>query len=421
MGIRLGIIADDFTGATDIASFLAQSGWWVIQLNDIPAGGGDVVAADAVVLSLKSRSCPAERAVALSLQAAEYLQTQGCQRLYFKYCSTFDSTPKGNIGPVTDMLLELTGSPMAVLCPALPVNGRTVVHGHLFVNGELLNESGMKNHPLTPMTDASLMRVMAQQSQGECGLVSLDQVRAGKAAVRAQLHYLQQKGVRYAVLDAMTYEDLSTLAAALPEELLLTGGSGLAGALAALEPKVGSVTKQIMPKMAGQSLVLAGSCSVMTNRQVEFYRQIAPSQAIDVERALNDSTTYLQELINWFQAQPSGLAPMLYATRPADEVKAIQQRFGVAAAGNAIESLFAILAERLAELGVNKFIVAGGETSSLLVQRLGVSGFVIGDAIAPGVPWVKDVHRDLWLALKSGNFGENNFFIKAQEFYHESQ
>lgn len=417
MSIRLGIIADDFTGATDIASFMALSGWQVIQLNGIPDETLDISTADAVVISLKSRSCPAEEAIALSLQASEWLQAHGCQRLYFKYCSTFDSTPAGNIGPVTDRLLALTGAPLAIICPALPVNGRTVVHGHLFVNGQPLNESGMQNHPLTPMTDANLLRVMEKQSQGECGLVSLDRIRAGEAAVRVQLNQLQQQGKRYAVVDAMTHGDLATLAAAIPDDLLLTGGSGLAGAIAALTPQPRKAVAQVMPQAQGGSLILAGSCSTMTNRQVAFYRQQAPSQAIDVERALDDSAGYLQELIAWVQAQPAGQAPMLYATRPADEVKAIQQRYGVEAAGTAIESLFASLAERLSQLGVNKFIVAGGETSSLLVQRLKVSGFAIGDAIAPGVPWVKDVQRDLWLALKSGNFGEENFFIKAQEFY----
>lgn len=417
MAIRLGVIADDFTGATDIASFMAQSGWRVIQLNGIPQHALDVSAADAVVISLKSRSCPADTAIALSLQAAQWLQARGCQRLYFKYCSTFDSTPAGNIGPVTDSLLNLTGAPLAVLCPALPVNGRTVVQGHLFVNGQLLNESGMQNHPLTPMTDANLLRVMAQQSQGACGLVSLDCVHEGVSSVRRTLQQLQQQGKRYAVLDAMTHSDLAILAEAIPGDALLTGGSGLAGAIAALSPAVDRAAENIKPSPQGASVVLAGSCSGMTNRQVASYRQRAPARIIDVERALHDSARYVEDLIAWFQAQPAGLAPMIYATRPADEVKAIQTRYGVEASGTAVETLLAMLAEQLALLGVNKFIVAGGETSSLLVQRLAIAGFAIGDTIAPGVPWVKEIQRDLWLALKSGNFGDETFFFKAQEFF----
>lgn len=415
MAPQLGIIADDFTGATDIASFMALAGWQVVQLNGIPDMGDDYADVDAIVISLKTRSCAASEAVKQSRQAAEWLQERGCKRLYFKYCSTFDSTAAGNIGPVTDGLLEMTAVPMAVLCPALPVNGRTVIHGHLFVNGRLLNESGMQNHPLTPMTDANLMRVMESQAAGECGLVSLNTVRAGKEAIQTQLASLKSAGKRYVVLDAMSDEDLCTLAASLPEEVLLTGGSGLAGAIAAQRPMPHAHGTFIGPSRTGGCVVLAGSCSTMTHQQVSRYRQLAPAAAIDVARAVDDSEAYVEELVGWYQKQSAPLAPLLYATRPAEEVKAMQARYGVEVVGKAIEALLASLAVRLHQLGVNKIIAAGGETSSLLVQRLQVSGFAIGDAIAPGVPWVKDVRRPLWLALKSGNFGDENFFIKAQE------
>lgn len=419
MTLQLGIIADDFTGATDIASFMAQAGWKVIQLNGIPVEAVDMTGLDAIVISLKSRSCPASEAVALSRQAALWLNHHGCKRLYFKYCSTFDSTPEGNIGPVTDMLLQLMQSSLAVLCPALPVNGRTVTAGHLFVHGQPLNESGMENHPLTPMTDANLMRVMEKQASGACGLVPLSCVHAGNVAIQAKITELQAEGKRYAVLDAMTEEDLLTLAAALPEGVLLTGGSGLAGALATLQPGNGLNDATELSATAGKALVLAGSCSSMTNQQVQYYRQLAPSRAVDVPRAVEDSSAYLEELVDWCQSQSGALAPMIYATRPVEEVKALQARFGVTVTGSAIENLLASLAVKLSQSGVNKIIVAGGETSSLLVQRLGVSGFTIGKSIAPGVPWVKDVNRPLWLALKSGNFGDERFFATAQEIYHE--
>ncbi|EMQ2085180.1 four-carbon acid sugar kinase family protein [Salmonella enterica subsp. enterica] len=419
MSIRLGIIADDFTGATDIASFIALSGWSAVQLNGVPARYVDISAADAVVISLKSRSCAAEEAKRLSHEACEWLQSQGCQRIYFKYCSTFDSTPAGNIGPVTDLLLELTHSPMAVLCPALPVNGRTTVYGHLFVNGRLLNESGMQNHPLTPMTDAWLPRVMERQATGECGLVSLDQIQIGKKVICQQLMALQLQGKRYAVLDAVSSADLHALACAIPDNLLLTGGSGLAAAIAALHPKAENPSSERVPPARGKSLVLAGSSSVMTNRQVAFYRQHAPSMALDIGRVLDDGETYRRELIAWYLTQPGEYAPMFYATRPANEVKTIQQRYGAEAAGAAIESLIADLASQLVHHGVNKIIVAGGETSSLVVQQLGIRGFVVGKAIAPGVPWVKDIASDMWLTLKSGNFGDEHFFINAQELFHE--
>ncbi|HAU5566482.1 TPA: four-carbon acid sugar kinase family protein [Serratia fonticola] len=417
MAPKLGIIADDFTGATDIASFIALAGWKVIQLNGIPDDKVDLANVDAVVISLKSRSCAVAEAQALSRQAMKWLNHQHCKRLYFKYCSTFDSTALGNIGPVTDLLLTETGLNMAVLCPALPINGRTVVHGHLFVHGQPLNESGMQNHPLTPMTDANLLRVMEKQASGECGLIPLSCIQAGKQAIQSHLLALQQAGKRYAVLDALTDADLMTLAASLPEDVLFTGGSGLAGALAASQPHNPMREDQAIPAREGNSVVLAGSCSLMTNQQVARYRQTAPAKAIDVERAVEAGDAYLQELTDWYQSQPKDWAPLIYATRPAEEVKAMQARFGLEIVGSAIENLLAALAVRLNQLGVNKIIAAGGETSSLLVQQLGVKGFTIGDAITPGVPWVKDVHRSLWLALKSGNFGDENFFFKAQEIF----
>lgn len=415
MATKLGVIADDFTGATDIASFMMLAGWRVMQLNGTPDHTMDLSQVDGVVISLKTRSCPAEEASRLSLAAAHWLQRQGCERLYVKYCSTFDSTPAGNIGTTVDALLADTGTSFAVLCPALPVNGRTVVLGHLFVHGQLLNESGMQNHPLTPMTDASLVRVMERQSQGKCGLVPLNVVRAGKAAISQHIADLRQQGYRYALLDALEEQDLNALAAAMPTDVLLTGGSGFAGAFAACQPTAGDHNSREKPPRQGAALILAGSCSVMTNRQVAHYRQQAPALALDVERALNDADNYLQTLTDWFHAQQSEWAPMIYATRPPQEVQALQQKYGVEATGTAIETLFARLAHSLHQQGVNKFIVAGGETSSLLVQRLEVSGFVIGDAIAPGVPWVKDIQRPLWLALKSGNFGGEEFFSQAQE------
>jgi len=417
MAPKLGIIADDFTGATDIASFIALAGWQVIQLNGIPEETVDLNNVDAVVISLKSRSCAVAEAETLSRQAMEWLNQQHCKRLYFKYCSTFDSTAMGNIGPVTDLLLTETGLNMAVLCPALPINGRTVVHGHLFVHGQLLNESGMQNHPLTPMMDANLLRVMEKQASGECGLIPLSCIQAGKQAIQWHLLALQQAGKRYAVLDALTEEDLRTLAASLPEDVLLTGGSGLAGALAANQPLNPQFVGDELPSREGNCVVLAGSCSMMTNQQVAHYKQTAPAKAVDVERALQAEDLYLQELTDWYQSQPKEWAPLIYATRPAEEVKAMQARFGAEIVGAAIENLLAALAVRLNRLGVNKIIVAGGETSSQLVQQLEVEGFTIGGVIAPGVPWVKDVRRPLWLALKSGNFGDENFFFKAQEVF----
>ncbi|WP_413728637.1 3-oxo-tetronate kinase [Sodalis sp. RH19] len=418
MTLSLGVIADDFTGATDIASFIALAGWRVVQLNGIPQQPLPLEDVDAVVISLKTRSCPAPEAISQSLAACRWLRVQDCRKIYFKYCSTFDSTPHGNIGPVTDSLLAETGAALAILCPALPVNGRTVIHGYLFVNGRLLNESGMQNHPLTPMTDANLLRVMDAQAAGKTGLLPLATLRRGTRAVRERLEELRREGRRYLVADVLDDADLTLLAQSLPDDLLLTGGSGLAGALAALSPRDGdSAAAQAVPPATGRAVVLSGSCSRMTNTQVDHYRRQAPARAIDVTRCLENGALYARELAQWVMDQPPRPAPMLFATQAADVVRAVQARYGVAATGAAIERLFADIALSLFQQGFGKFIIAGGETSSLITQRLGVSGFAIGRTIAPGVPWVRDIERPLWLALKSGNFGETDFFNQAQELY----
>ncbi|OIN05551.1 3-oxo-tetronate kinase [Oceanisphaera psychrotolerans] len=421
MAHRLGVIADDFTGATDIAGFMVANGWRVTQL--IGHGPAEVPAeVDAVVISLKSRSCPVEQAVADSLAALERLQELGCDRFFFKYCSTFDSTAEGNIGPVTDALLTALDQDFTVICPALPVNGRTVCHGNLFVNGVLLNESGMKDHPVTPMRDASLPRLMAAQANGKVGLVDYQAVLAGAGAVKAKLAELQADGINYAVLDTLTMADLPVLGEAVSELTLVTGGSGLGAGLArhATGGEGAALARELgAPDAAGRAVVLSGSCSQMTNAQVAAYRQQAPHRMVEVESCLSDPEACAIELADWVAAQPASPAPMLYATQPADALARIQAEYGAVRASEAVEGVFARIAARLAEQGFSKFIVAGGETSGIVTQSLAVSGFHIGPQIAPGVPWVRALDKPLSLALKSGNFGDEQFFAKAQEFYHD--
>ncbi|WP_198650083.1 3-oxo-tetronate kinase [Zobellella maritima] len=421
MAHRLGVIADDFTGATDIAGFMVENGWRVTQL--IGHGPADVPAeVDAVVISLKSRSCPAEQAVADSLAALARLQDLGCDRFFFKYCSTFDSTAEGNIGPVTDALLAALDQEFTVICPALPVNGRTVCHGNLFVNGVPLNESGMKDHPITPMKDANLLRLMAAQAKGLPGLVDYQVVLAGADAVKAKLTALTADGVNYAVLDTLTMSDLTVLGEAVSDLPLVTGGSGLGAGLACYTT-AGQGAKHARalgaPAAAGRALVLSGSCSLMTNAQVAAYQQQAPHRQVEVASCLEDPQAYAIELADWVLDQPASPAPMLYATQAPEQLAQIQARYGVARASEAVEGVFARVAARLAEQGFTKFIVAGGETSGIVTQALGVSGFNIGPQIAPGVPWVRALDKPLSLALKSGNFGDEQFFAKAQEFYHD--
>ncbi|WJV53784.1 four-carbon acid sugar kinase family protein [Prodigiosinella aquatilis] len=419
--ITLGVIADDFTGATDIASFLVQNGLPTVQLNGVPEADYQITA-QAVVISLKSRSCPAEQAVTDALKALAWLQQQGCQQFYFKYCSTFDSTVHGNIGPVTDALLDALGESMTVISPALPVNGRTVYQGYLFVMGQLLSESGMRHHPVTPMTDSNLLRLMEQQANGHAGLVPYAIMDQGPAAVKQHLAQLQEQGCRYAVLDALNEQHLLTQGDALREMKLVTGGSGLAIGLARVwatsAPQSTTATQAGLPQ-PGAGIVLSGSCSVMTNQQVARYCQQAAHQAIDVARCLESESalqTYAHELARWAEEHRNdALAPLLYATAAPEALATIQQRFGAQASSHAVETLFACVASQLQTAGFRRFIIAGGETSSKVVQTLGIRAFHIGPTISPGVPWVKSTDHSLSLALKSGNFGDEDFFARAQQ------
>lgn len=411
----LGIIADDFTGASDIASFLVENGLATIQMNGVPKMPL-ITKVDAVVISLKSRSNPVDEAISQSLQALHWLQENGCTQFYFKYCSTFDSTEKGNIGPVTDALLENLNENFTIICPALPVNGRTIFNGYLFVGQTLLNESGMQNHPITPMKDANLVRLMDKQAKGKTGLVSYSDLVQGADFVKQCLSDLQRQGFRYAVIDAVDNHQLAVLAEAIADFKLVTGGSGLAAYMAARLSGGKTGQNALVPHKA-KTVVLSGSCSVMTNKQVAKYTEKAPHFYLDVEQALTNAN-YVNELTAWvLDNLEQSLAPIVYATVSADKLKQIQQQFGAEKASQVIEKTFAQLAQNLQQAGVKNFITAGGETSSIVVQQLGFSGFHIGKQIAPGVPWLKALEEEIFLALKSGNFGNEDFFTLAQEMF----
>ena len=420
--MRLGIIADDFTGATDIAGFLVKNGLHTIQLNGVPHGQYKVEA-DAVVISLKSRSCPVDEAIRDSLAALNWLQDNDCQQFFFKYCSTFDSTSKGNIGPVTDALLAALGENFTVICPALPVNGRTIYNGYLFVNEVPLNESGMRNHPVTPMHDANLMRVMQSQAKGLAGNIAYPIIEKGEAAIREALDKLKNSGIQYAVLDALNDSHIKSLGAAVSDMKLVTGGSGLADGMAAawsdLQGDAKLAEKQGWP-IEAKTVVISGSCSQMTNAQVAAYKTQAPFYALDID-VLMKNVDYPVEVASWVNDHANHeWAPLVYATMNADDLKAVQDKYGAQKSSEAIEHFFAQLVKILAKDGFCKFIVAGGETSGSVTTALDIKGFAIGPQIAPGVPWVKSIAdtkddaKPMSLALKSGNFGSVNFFLDAQ-------
>jgi uncharacterized protein YgbK (DUF1537 family) len=416
--MRAGIIADDFTGATDIASFLANNGIDTCLFSGIPDEDyhGE---ARALVISLKSRSVPAEESVTLSLNALRWLQQQQCDRFYFKYCSTFDSTARGNIGPVTDALMDALGVETTVISPALPINGRTVYQGYLFVEDRLLQESGMRNHPVNPMDDSDLRRLIERQSRGRCASISAQTITSGEAAVRDSIKRYSAAGYRYIALDALNDQHLQIQGQALHDMKLVTGGSGLAAGLAQCwASDTASSLPFVVTTPAGSTVILSGSCSVRTQAQVERYRQLAPAMAIDVAGLLDERWTldeYCDQIINWLLKQSGAdLAPMVYATTSVAELRNIQQRYGAEPSRLIVEALFSRLAKQLTQQGVNRFIVAGGETSGAVTEALNIRHFAIGAAISPGVPWIRADQRELFLLLKSGNFGDDNFFARAQ-------
>lgn len=411
----LGVIADDFTGATDIAGMLVKGGMRTIQTIGVPAKGTIPDDVDAVVVALKTRSIPAADAVAQSLDALKALQEAGCVRFFFKYCSTFDSTDAGNIGPVGDALLDALKARQAIYCPAFPVNGRTIFFGHLFVGDVLLSDSHMKHHPLTPMTDASLVRVLARQTPHKVGLVALKQVQSGSAVLRESLDKLAAEGVRHVVVDAVADTDLGIIGEAIGDDMLVTGGSGVALGLPAayrrrglMEHRSGADT---LPKIDGAAAVLAGSCSAATLGQIKAFK--GPHLALDTD-AICRGEDVAGNALAWARGKLGKEPVLLSASDTPESVKALQAKYGIEKSSQAIEKTMAALARGLVAAGVGRLVVAGGETSGAVVSALDVTALRIGPEIDPGVPWTASVGaRPILLALKSGNFGAPDFFTKA--------
>ncbi|MEP6722408.1 MAG: 3-oxo-tetronate kinase [Variovorax sp.] len=417
MSLVLGCIADDFTGATDLANNLVRAGMRVVQTIGVPGTPLDADV-DAVVVALKSRTIAPVEAVDQSLDAWRWLLAQGVQQVYFKYCSTFDSTPRGNIGPVTEALMDAIGCDFTIATPAFPDNGRTVFKGYLFVGDLLLSESGMKDHPLTPMTDANLVRVLQAQCRRKVGLIDHTAVARGADAVRERIAQLKAEGVGIAVVDAVSNDDLLRLGPALADMPLLTAGSGVAIALPANFGLAPSPQASALPAASGLQAVVSGSCSLATNKQVaHFIAAGRPAFPIDPLRLAAGDDVVADALAWAAPLLPSG--PLLvYSTAEAGAVKSVQGQLGVEAAGAIVERCVAAIARGLVEQGVRQLIVAGGETSGACVQALGIAQLQIGPQIDPGVPWCHAKAEaaggaGLHITLKSGNFGTEDFFTKA--------
>lgn len=411
----LGVIADDFTGATDIAGMLVKGGMRTIQTIGVPAKGTLPADVDAVVVALKTRSIAAADAIAQSIDALKILQESGCVRFFFKYCSTFDSTDAGNIGPVGDALLDRLKATQAIYCPAFPENGRTIFFGHLFVGDVLLSDSHMRHHPLTPMTDSNLARVLARQTAHKVGLIPLKQVQDGSASVRAALDGLASQGVRHVVVDAAANTDLGIIAEAIGDDPLVTGGSGVALGLPAAYRRRGLLAHNAgadaLPKVGGASAVLAGSCSAATLGQIAAFK--GAHFALDTD-AICRGEDVVGKALDWARDELGKGVVLVSASDTPDAVKTLQSKYGVEKSSQAIEKAMAALARGLVEAGVGRLVVAGGETSGAVVGALGVTALRIGSEIDPGVPWTASIDaKPLLLALKSGNFGSPDFFTKA--------
>ena len=408
----LGCIGDDLTGSSDLANTLVKGGMRVTQYCGLPQSPANQDV-EAGVVALKTRSIPAVEAVRQSLAALDWLVAQGCRQFFFKYCSTFDSTPDGNIGPVAEALLARLNAPLAIVCPAFPGTGRTIYQGHLFVGDRLLNESGMQNHPLTPMTDPDIRRFLQLQSAARVGHVAYGDVVHGSQPIATALAREAANGARLIVVDALADADLYAIGRAAADQVLVTGGSGIALGLPENFRRAGLLNGEAVTfsGVDGPGIVLAGSCSTATRGQVALYRQNHPAFEIAPEAVMSGALTTATVLEflhrNWTEN------PLVFSSAEPQSVRNAQDRYGIQPLANAIEDLFAELAAALVQAGMRRIVSAGGETSGAVIRGIGCEALRIGPEIDPGVPALRVEGLPLAIALKSGNFGSEDFFEKA--------
>ena len=420
MTLILGCIADDFTGATDLANTLVKSGLRTVQLIGIPKSASEVPDTEAIVIALKSRSILAKEAVLASVKSLKWLRGQGARQFFFKYCSTFDSTMDGNIGPVIDCLMKTLGEDFTISCPAFPNTGRTVFQGHLFVNEVLLSESSLRHHPLNPMTDSNLVRFLSLQTRNAVGLLPYSKVTKGPDAIAASMTKLKASGKNIAIVDALNNKHLRDIGKACKNLKLITGGSGVALGLADnfrtdSDLKLTKFANRL-PPVSGPEAVISGSCSQMTIAQVSFMKKSNPSFQIDALELASGSIGG-GDVVEWAREHMNkNQSFLISATAPPERILEVQEKIGIHEAGELIECALAEIVFELSKYGLRRLVVAGGETSGAVVQALGVKGLLIGPEIAPGVPCTVTLGKyTMALTLKSGNFGEEDFFLKALE------
>jgi 3-dehydrotetronate 4-kinase len=410
--MRLGVIADDVTGATDIASVLKHAGFSVILTMGVPVE--PVPDADAIVVATKVRMAPLDEAKDTVAAALAFLRRSGSSQFYFKYCSTFDSTEQGNIGPLTDQLLGALDASFTIACPSYPALDRTVYQGHLFVGNRLLSESPMRHHPLTPMHDPDLVRFLSAQTRSKVGLLRLSDVEGGTECVRQRFAALKSEGVRVVITDALSDLHLNVIGSACTDLPLITGGAALAGSLARSWMGTSALRPQdIVAVPAGPTALLSGSCSAATLEQVTQVKGLVPSLCLDPVVLVQNGASLL-EAIGWAVDQSTRGDFLIYSTAPPENVGQAQSQLGRDEAASIIETAFGKIACALAGAGVHTFVVAGGETSGAITKALGIETMEFGDELAPGVPWTYSIKPEGYrFALKSGNFGGPHFFSHA--------
>jgi uncharacterized protein YgbK (DUF1537 family) len=406
----LGAIADDVTGATDLASLIARADRAVLLSFGIPRK--PLPQADALIIATKSRMAPVGEAKAIALDAARYLAGAGAAQIYFKYCSTFDSTERGNIGPVSEALMAELGVEVTLACPSYPGYARTVYQGHMFVGSQPLAESPMRKHPLTPMTDSNLVRFLGKQCREQVGLVPLRVVEEGVDAIRVHVSRCKDAGERLLIADAILDRHIAALASAASGMRLVTGGAALGGALAAQQPSRLSQTNASPPPRKGPIALLSGSCSAATLAQVKTVIREVPSRLLDPIRLIGGGPDEIAAVLDWATAQKGDF--LVYSTAESGRIKDVQAALGVDRAGALVEEAFGEIAAGLAKSGVRRFVVAGGETSGAVIRALDIRTLSFGEELDPGVPWTYSIDPDGYtFALKSGNFGGPDFFRRA--------
>lgn len=398
----IGVIADDVTGATDVAAALRRAGLRTLLAlgADVDAGSDD---ADAIVIGLKTRSLPAAEAVEQSLAALAVLRQRGADRIYVKYCSTFDSTAEGNIGPITEAVARELGTDLVVTTPAAPLHGRTVYRGHLFVGDTLLAETHMRDHPVTPMRDSSVLRLLTAQSTAPVAMLPLDVVQRGADAVRERLRRARADGSLHLVADAVADADLAVVAEAVENETLVAGSAGLVGAIA-LRGTASGTAAPVPP--SGRTAIIAGSCSRRTLEQIDrFVSSGGPAYRV-AAGAGTTAEDLAARAVAWWDEQPADAAALIYSSSPASE-----RRDDPPGAGELYERTAGLIATQLSDRGVQRMLIAGGETSGEVIRALGTTVAIVGEEVAPGAPWIHDEQHDVHLILKSGNFGDEDLFV----------